>query len=303
MSSVSWIVTTTPQVSGLLGIAREAGLPVEAVVVGDHATAEAVAAAGVDAVRWVELGHSTPAEAASTLVANLAVDEEPRLVVGGTSSEVKALLGAVAARSGAELLPAVASVEAEDSGLRITRALFGGIAESTEVWSSPVVVLADAGTTVQPSGEAVEITSVEGEMLPVAITEQIVAPQEHVDLGAAKRIVAVGRGVKAREDLALAQELADALGAEVACSRPLAEGVDWFAKDRYVGVSGAHVAPELYIALGISGQLQHMSGMKGAHTVVAVNTDKDAPVFAQSDFGVVGDLYQVVPALTAALKG
>ncbi|MDN5963975.1 MAG: electron transfer flavoprotein subunit alpha/FixB family protein [Actinomyces sp.] len=303
MSSVSWIVTTTPQVSGLVGMAKDAGLPVEAVVVGERATAEAVAASGVDTVRWVELGDSTPAEAASTLVADLAESEQPRLVLGGTSSEVKALLGAVAARTGAELLPAVASVEAEDAGLRITRALFGGIAESNEVWSSPVVALADAGSAVQPSGEAAQITAVEGETLPITGVERAVAPQEHVDLGAAKRIVAVGRGVKAREDLALAQELADALGAEVACSRPLAEGVDWFAKDRYVGVSGAHVAPELYIALGISGQLQHMSGMKGAHTVVAVNTDKDAPVFTQSDFGVVGDLYQVVPALTAALKG
>ena len=118
-----------------------------------------------------------------------------------------------------------------------------------------------------------------------------------VDLGAAEAVVAVGRGLKAREDLALITDLAAAMGAELACSRPLAEGVDWVAKERYVGISGQHITPRLYLAIGISGQLQHMVGVRGAGVVVAVNKDKDAPVFRQCDYGIVGDLYQVVPAL------
>ena len=115
-------------------------------------------------------------------------------------------------------------------------------------------------------------------------------------------MVGIGRGLKAREDVALIEALAEAAGAELACSRPLAEGVDWLAKERYIGISGQHIAPELYFAIGISGQLQHMVGVRGAETIVAINSDKNAPVFAQCDYGVVGDLYQLVPALTAALN-
>jgi len=100
----------------------------------------------------------------------------------------------------------------------------------------------------------------------------------------------------------MANALADALGAEIACSRPLAEGTAWLSKDRYVGVSGMHVSPDIYVALGISGQVQHTSGMADSKIVVAVNNDENAPIFQISDYGIVGDIYEVVPALTAALS-
>ena len=122
------------------------------------------------------------------------------------------------------------------------------------------------------------------------------------NLAAARRIVSCGRGFKAEEDLAMANALADALGAEIACSRPLAEGTAWLSKDRYVGVSGMHVSPDIYVALGISGQVQHTSGMADSKIVVAVNNDENAPIFQISDYGIVGDIYEVVPALTAALS-
>ena len=125
---------------------------------------------------------------------------------------------------------------------------------------------------------------------------------EQIDLGAATRVVGIGRGLKTQQDLALIEALAGASNAEVACSRPLAEGLDWLGKDRYIGVSGQHISPELYFAIGISGQLQHMVGVRGATTIVAINSDAGAPVFKDADYGLVGDLYQIVPALTAALK-
>ena len=102
--------------------------------------------------------------------------------------------------------------------------------------------------------------------------------------------------------LAMIEELADALQAEIACSRPVAEGLNWMGKDRYIGSSGARIAPQLYVAIGISGQLQHMVGVTGADTIVAINSDPNAAVFSQTDYGLVGDLYQLVPAITAALK-
>ncbi|HYB46207.1 MAG TPA: electron transfer flavoprotein subunit alpha/FixB family protein, partial [Streptosporangiaceae bacterium] len=125
---------------------------------------------------------------------------------------------------------------------------------------------------------------------------------EKVDLNAAHRVIGVGRGVKAKEDLAMIEALAQAIGAEIACSRPVAEGLNWMGKDRYIGSSGAHIAPQLYLAVGISGQLQHMVGVTGAETIVGINTDANAALFTQTDYGLVGDLYQLVPAITAALK-
>ena len=98
------------------------------------------------------------------------------------------------------------------------------------------------------------------------------------------------------------EELAHALRAEIACSRPVAEGLNWMGKDRYIGSSGARIAPQLYVAIGISGQLQHMVGVTGADTIVAINSDPNSAVFNQTDYGLVGDLYQLVPAITAALK-
>ena len=122
-----------------------------------------------------------------------------------------------------------------------------------------------------------------------------------VNLSAARTVVAVGRGLKAQADLALITDLATAVGGELACSRPLAEGVDWIAKERNIGISGQQIAPDLYVAIGISGQLQHMVGVRDAGVIVAVNSDKNALIFKQCDYGIVGDLYTVVPALTAAL--
>ena len=112
----------------------------------------------------------------------------------------------------------------------------------------------------------------------------------------------IGRGLKTKDDLALVDALAASVKAEVACSRPVAEGLDWLGKDRYIGVSGAHISPDLYFAIGISGQLQHMVGVRGAKTIVAINTDANAPVFKEADYCLVGDLYALVPAITAALQ-
>ena len=122
-----------------------------------------------------------------------------------------------------------------------------------------------------------------------------------VDLSAAEIIVSVGRGIKEADNIPLVQKLADALGAELAASRPICDA-GWLPMERQVGSSGQTVAPKMYVAVGISGAIQHLVGMKGSRTVVAINKDSNAPIFEVADYGIVGDLFQVVPELTDAIQ-
>jgi electron transfer flavoprotein alpha subunit len=125
--------------------------------------------------------------------------------------------------------------------------------------------------------------------------------KQAVDLSQAERIVAIGRGIKSQENLKIAEQLAQALGAEIAASRPICDS-GWLPMDRQIGSSGQTVAPKLYIALGISGAIQHLVGMKGARTIVAINKDPEAPIFEIADYGIAGDLFEVVPAMIAELS-
>jgi electron transfer flavoprotein alpha subunit len=122
-----------------------------------------------------------------------------------------------------------------------------------------------------------------------------------VDLTAAEIIVSVGRGIKEADNIALVQKLADALGAELAASRPICDA-GWLPMERQVGSSGQTVAPKMYMAVGISGAIQHLVGMKGSRTIVAINKDANAPIFEVADYGIVGDLFQVVPELIDAIQ-
>ena len=127
------------------------------------------------------------------------------------------------------------------------------------------------------------------------------AGQQTVDLASAPLIVSVGRGIKEKDNLPMVEELAQALGAELAASRPICDS-GWLPMERQVGSSGQTVSPKVYVAVGISGAIQHLVGMTGSKTVIAINKDENAPIFEVADYGIVGDLFEIVPALTAAVR-
>ncbi|HEY0187936.1 MAG TPA: FAD-binding protein [Cellulomonas sp.] len=302
MSSTVILVGGDARIADLVSLAPAGTCT--AVVVGSRQVADQVAASGVDAVTWLGEPGTVPIEAYAVAVAALVAEAVPDLVLAATRPADRVLAGAVAAALGAPVRTMATEVVVEPGLVRTTGGVFGGIAQQSETTAGPVVVVADGGAPGEaaPGGPA-PVTEVGAQ--PIAgITVVSEQPSERVaaDLSRATRIVSAGRGVKAQADLALVDALAAALGAEQACSRPLAEGLGWYAHDRYVGVTGQQVSPALYVAVGISGQLQHAVGARGAGTVVAINSDKDCPFFAEADYCVVGDLYQVVPALTEALS-
>jgi electron transfer flavoprotein alpha subunit len=301
MTANTWIVVAgDPAIGNLIETARALGRQVTAAVVGPRAVANTIAAGGVDQVIWLGDPGQAPVEAYASAVAD-AVGAADGAILGASRPGDRVLLGAVAARLQAAVLTDASSVSADGDGLVVTHTIYGGIAEETVRVRGQVALVLDGGPVPAASGAA---PVAEAAAIPLGITvvETKASAFEQVDLGGAARVVGIGRGLKAQGDLAMIEALAGASRAEVGCSRPVAEGLNWLGKDRYIGVSGQHIAPELYFAIGISGQLQHMVGVRGAKTIVAINSDPNAMVFNDADFGLVGDLYQIVPALTEALK-
>jgi electron transfer flavoprotein alpha subunit len=308
VSVKAWIVVAEqPAIGNLITVARNLGGPagqIAAVVAGPRPVAEAVAASGVDRVVWCGAPEGFPAEASAQAVAEVVAADPPRVVLSGRNPADRVLLGAAAARLRAVVLTGARSVALDKDADKtiVLNAVYGDISEETVEISGPVALLLDGGSVPAASGDGVPIEEVSGTPYGMTVLETNMSEFEQIDLNAARRVIGVGRGLKAKEDLELIDTLAGAVQAEIACSRPVAEGLNWMGKDRYIGSSGARITPELYLAVGISGQLQHMVGVVGAETIVAINSDPNAAVFTQVDYGLVGDLYELVPAITSALK-
>ena len=279
----TWIIAVEPEIASLIEHGRAVGGSVVAVTVGGTPVA------GVDRIVDVPLAEGVPAEAAAPAVAAAVAAEAGDVVLAANKPAERVLAGAVAARLGAPYLHGLKKIGQGSAEL----SRFGGITLETVSFDTAVVAVLDGGAA--PEGEAPAAETASGEYYEATVTGQDKVDVSSANLGSAKRIVAAGRGFKAEEDPA-------AIGAELACSRPLAEGADWMSADRYVGVSGQSVAPDLYIAVGISGQIQHTVGMVDSKVVVAVNNDDKAPIFEGADYGIVADLYEALPAIVEAAK-
>jgi electron transfer flavoprotein alpha subunit len=231
----------------------------------------------------------------------------PQYVVMSHTYQVRDFAPKVATRFGREMVGDCIRYRAEGGKLVLTRRIFLGKldADVTIGGDAPYFVTFQSGAF---RGDAAEKGSAAVEVMDVTIGDVRMTPEApfqeakaSVDLTKSEVIVAVGRGIKSQENIAVAEQLAEVLGADIAASRPICDN-EWLPIDRQIGSSGQTVAPKLYIALGISGAIQHIVGMKNASTIVAINKDAEAPIFDIADYGIVGDLFEAVPVLVEEIK-
>jgi len=305
----------------------------------NRATLETVAAAqalaGADAIKAVVLGQSVGAvaqeladavsevllvehatlaaytpDAFAAAVQQVVASEKPAYVLFPHTYQTRDFAPVAALRISGALMTDVTGINGTGAGATFSRPMFQGklSAEVRHQGDGPRCVTIQIGAfraDAVKRGNAGPVTPVAVEIDASTIRQTPEAPfkeaKQAVDLGQADRIVAVGRGIKSQENIAIAERLAKAMGAEIAASRPICDS-GWLPMDRQIGSSGQTVAPKLYMALGISGAIQHLVGMKGARTIVAINKDADAPIFEVADYGIVGDLFEIVPAVVTELE-
>ncbi|SCB72571.1 electron transfer flavoprotein alpha subunit apoprotein [Kosakonia oryzendophytica] len=307
-----WVLSDNAErYAELMTGARQWGQQVHAIVYGAE-QASRLQALGADSVTVLE-PHSDLqrienfAETLAALIEQQSAGQ-PALLLMTTTKRCKALGARLSVLLNATLVNDATAVSIDASGVCAQHRMYGGLAFGKEKLNSALAIITLAPGVMEPAATDPSHTC------PV-ITAEYIAPRHEircrqrraktlssVDLSKAKRVVGVGRGLAAQDDLAMVRELASVLGAEVGCSRPIAEGENWMERERYVGVSGVLLKSDLYLTLGISGQIQHMVGGNGAKVIVAINKDKNAPIFNYADYGLVGDIYKVVPALIDALS-
>lgn len=293
-------------------IGQSQNMPVEAAVVGAGVENLAKEAAGFDVskVHLVDdplLRDYTP-DGYTVALEQLVRSVQPKVVLFPHTYQVRDFAPKLATRFGTALISDVVDLKSEAGALTFVRQLFQGkLNADVRAARDPQFVSVQAGAfrAAEPTGASKSVEKAAVTLDGSKIRSQPEAPfreaQRSVDLGAANIIVSVGRGIKEKDNLPIVEALANALGAELAASRPICDN-GWLPMERQVGSSGQTVSPKLYFAVGISGAIQHLVGMKGSKTVVAINKDENAPIFETADYGVVGDLFEIVPALVDEIK-
>ncbi|MGI9073107.1 MAG: electron transfer flavoprotein subunit alpha/FixB family protein [Bryobacteraceae bacterium] len=287
-------------------------VPVQAVTLGsgtDELGKEgaAYAVSKVFALDHALLAHYTQ-EAYTAALEQLIKAERPKVVVFPHTYQVRDYAPRLATRFGKALISDVIGLRSDGGQLTLIRQLFQGkLNADVRATSDPQFISIQAGAfrSAEPGNgsNAVEKFAVQLDASQIRSKpeEPFREAQRSVDLSAASVIVSVGRGIKEKDNLPIVEALAQALGAELAASRPICDN-GWLPMERQVGSSGQTVSPKMYLAIGISGAIQHLVGMKGSKTVVAINKDENAPIFETADYGVVGDLFEIVPALVEEIK-
>src|SRR5215470_1601809 len=310
LNRVSWETLTAGQ-----AIAAETGLPLEAAVVGGSVSSLAAEVAGkkvgkVYSVENAKLEPYTPDAFAAALKQFIA-SKQPKLVLMPHTYQVRDFVPKLATAMQRTVISDAVGYKKDGDKLLFTRQMFQGkfAADVSFTGEAPWFVTfqngAFRGDKVEAGASPAAVETVNVEIADGVIRNK---PQEvfkeakqAVDLTQAEIIVAVGRGIKEQKNIEIAKQLADALGGDLAASRPICDS-GWLPMDRQIGSSGQTVAPKLYLALGISGAIQHIVGMKGSRTIIAINKDSEAPIFEIADVAVVGNLFDIVPPLVEEIK-
>ena len=310
LSRVSWETLTAGQ-----SLAAETACTLEAAVVGSSIAnfANEVAGKKVAKVSAVESPKLEPytADAFVAALKQFIAAKQPKLVLMPHTYQVRDFVPKLATAMGRAVVSDCVGYKKEGEKLLFTRQMFQGklAADVSFTCDAPWFVTfqngAFRGDKVEAGASAAPVETVN-----VEIADNVVRNKPHevfkeakqaVDLTQAEIIVSVGRGIKEQKNIELAKQLAEVLGGEIAASRPICDS-GWLPMDRQIGSSGQTVAPKLYLALGISGAIQHVVGMKGARTIIAVNKDSEAPIFEIADYAVVGNLFDIVPPLIEEVK-
>jgi electron transfer flavoprotein alpha subunit len=310
LNRVSWETITAAQ-----AIAAEMGWPVEAAVAGSGVgdIAKEIATADVQKVYAVEsaaLQMYTPDGFAAALNQFIA-QRQPKLVLMPHTYQVRDFAPKLVTALGRTLIADVIGFRNEGGKLLFTRSMFQGkfAADVSFAVDAPWFVTFQAGAfrgdQAKKGASAAAVETVNVEVPAGQVRTKPEAPfkeaKQAVDLSSAEVIIAVGRGIKEQKNLEIAKQLAEVLGGELAASRPICDN-GWLPMDRQIGSSGQTVAPKLYLALGISGAIQHIVGMKGSRAIIAINKDAEAPIFEIADYGVVANLFDIVPPLIEEIK-
>ncbi|HZK43377.1 MAG TPA: FAD-binding protein [Syntrophomonadaceae bacterium] len=304
------IVAENSDVVGELCTAgRACGDKVELVLIDNEAGVQEAIALGADKIYCLNTSdQDRMVEDFLPTIANLLKQEKPNAIILSASTRGKLLAARLAAKLATTVLNDSLSLEVVEGNLISKKRIYGGAALRDEKATGEVsVVTVSAGTfnaldsDNQRKGESVSVDFIEPSYRAKRL-EVKTKVGEQVNLTVAKQVVCIGRGLAAQEDISMINELAALMEAEVGCTRPIAEGEQWMTKDRYVGVSGVMLKPDLYLGAGISGQIQHMVGVDQAKVIVAINKDSRAQIFQYADYGIVDDIYTVVPALIKKFK-
>jgi electron transfer flavoprotein alpha subunit len=302
--------TSLEAIAAAQKLAADTGGKASAVVLGAPSLAPEIASYDLEKVLNVEhaqLADYTP-DAYAAALEQVIRKTGPQYVIMSHTYLARDFAPKVAARFGKGLIGDCIRMSVDGGNATFTRRIFLGKLDADVVSEGepPTFVTFQSGAfrgeqAEKGSGAAIDQMSVDvgtPRMKPEAPFQEA---KQAVDLSKADIIVAVGRGIKSKDNLALAEKLAEVLGGDLAASRPICDA-EWLPIDRQIGSSGQTVAPKLYIAIGISGAIQHLVGMKNSQTIVAINKDPEAPIFDIADYGIVGDLFEAVPVLTEAIK-
>ena len=312
LNRASWEVIAAAQQL----VAADASLGPITVAIAGHdlgGVASELAAADVSSVMTADddaLGTYQP-DAFIQAIRQIVEQTSPQYVFFAHTYQTRDYVPSLAAAMDRALITDVIAVKQVNGAPAFARPMFQGKLTADVAPEGPgpyfitIQIGAFRGDQARRGANAVAITAAPVTLQASAIRQQPEAPFQEakaaVDLSQAERIVAVGRGIKTAENLPVAEKLAKAFGAELAASRPICDN-GWLPMERQIGSSGQTVAPKLYVALGISGAIQHLVGMKGARTIVAINKDAEAPIFEIADYGIQGDIFEVAPALIAELE-